>query len=271
MPNTKLEYKISSNGIPYVKWGSGKKTMLIFAGGPGNSLPKGFGFRMMVGKLDSLTGDYTMYMAMRKQGLKPGATTRDLSDDYAEMVKNDFNGYVDTVIGMSFGGMTVQYFAADHPECFKHAVIALAAYRMSEQGRKLDMDFARLVAIGKKREAACKMMGTLGKKGIGGVFVKAMAWLFGGTMFKGEYAAFNSDIIIEAEAENTHNAREALGRINVPVLIVGGTADYYFPEENMRETHRLIKNSTLKLYEGKGHIDTLSDKRFVRDLREFIG
>jgi hypothetical protein len=31
-----------NNGIPYVRFGEGDKNLLVFSGGPGNTLPSGF-------------------------------------------------------------------------------------------------------------------------------------------------------------------------------------------------------------------------------------
>ncbi|OHD57261.1 MAG: hypothetical protein A2Y33_14935 [Spirochaetes bacterium GWF1_51_8] len=271
MPKIVPVYSLSSNNIPFVKWGFGPKTMLIFSGGPGNFLPKGLGFRAMTSEFDPFVRTHTLYMIGRKRDLKDGATTRGLSDDFAEMVKNDLGGQADTVIGTSFGGMIAQHLAADHADRFRHIVIAIASHKMSDLGKKIDLDFAHLIARGKYRKAALRVTDAVSDKGIARFFTKALFWLFGSSMMKGDYPGYSRDIVIEAEAETSHNADEALARIAVPVLIIGGTNDVYFPLETYREMHAKIKNSVLKIYEGKNHMSTMSDKRFASDVREFIG
>jgi len=74
--------------------------------------------------------------------------------------------------------------------------------------------------------------------------------------------------VIEAKAEVEHDASEALGRISVPVLLVGGTDDFAFPLAALEEMHRLVPGSELKIYEG-GHTAAFLDKRFVKDVAEF--
>ena len=64
---------------------------------------------------------------------------------------------------------------------------------------------------------------------------------------------------------------EALPRITVPVLLIGGDEDAYFPEGLTRETADLIPNCTLRLYQGKGHLDAAMDKRIAGDILRFIG
>ena len=93
---------ISSNGIPYLKFGSGKKTMLVFQGGPGNMLQKGFGFKMFAKPFFAFTDDYTVFFVTRKSGLHENYTTVDMSNDYATMIQEEFNGKVDVVIGISY-------------------------------------------------------------------------------------------------------------------------------------------------------------------------
>jgi hypothetical protein len=41
--DTKLIHGTFANGMPYLKFGTEPKTMLFFAGGPGNTVPSGFG------------------------------------------------------------------------------------------------------------------------------------------------------------------------------------------------------------------------------------
>ena len=270
MPQNKPEYGFSSNDIPFVKWGNGGKVMLIFNGGPGNILPKGAGFRMMTADFEPFVQTHTLYMIGRKRGLKNGVTTRDLSDDFAEMIKTDFGGRVDTVIGISFGGMIAQHFAADHADCFKHLVIAIASHKMSEEGKNIDLDYARLIAGGEYRKGFLRLADALSSKGIGRFLMKSMFWLFGGAMMKGDYDGYDRDIVLEAVAETSHDAEDALARISVPVLIIGGTRDVYFPLESYEEMHAKIKNSILKIYVGRNHMNTMRDKRFAADVWEII-
>lgn len=55
---------------------------------------------------------------------------------------------------------------------------------------------------------------------------------------------------MEAEAELACDARDVLPLIPVPVLLVGGDRDPYFPKEVYEETARLIPDCTLRMYEG---------------------
>lgn len=264
------DYRLSNNSIPYVRWGEGPKTMVIFPGGPGNTLPRGFGFRMMGKPFAPFLDNYTLFMAGRKRGLSDGYTTRQMSADYAELFNELFGGPADVVVGTSFGGMIAQYFAADYPHLFGHIVIAMAAFTMSETGKQVDIDYARYISEGRAGAAMARILDALMSPSLGRSLMKPLFRTMGGFMNRDEYEGYRKDIIIEGEAEASHDASDAIVTIDAPVLIIGGTADIYFPQPLIEETHHRIKNSVLTLYEGKGHMSVMTDKRFPQDIMEFV-
>jgi pimeloyl-ACP methyl ester carboxylesterase len=90
-------------------------------------------------------------------------------------------------------------------------------------------------------------------------------------MMAGEaHPSFASDVMVEAEAEVACDARDVLPAIPVPVLLVCGDADLYFPKEVYEETARLIPDCTLRMYAGAGHVRAIRDRRFPQDVLEFV-
>ena len=248
--------------------------MIIFPGGPGNTVPSSFMIKNLYGEFEPFTEEYSIYLVSRRKGQPKGYSTRDMSNDYAEIIRHDFNGHVDIIIGTSFGGLIAQHFAADHPELFDHMVIAIAAHRMSDIGRQIDYKFAELLSRGKTRNAIALIVDALSPAGITGItryFNKIIFWLMGGALLGQMHDAYKNDVMVEAQAELDHEAKDSLARIQVPVLIICGTADVYFPKEYIEEMAGLIAGSSLKLYEGKGHRGALDDEAFAKDIFEFTG
>jgi pimeloyl-ACP methyl ester carboxylesterase len=200
-----------------------------------------------------------------------GHTIADMADDYAGLVADELGGKVDLVVGVSNGGMVGFYLAARHPESFGHIAIAVAGYEMSEGGKTLDHDFARLLSEGRNGEAGALMVRIMAP----GLRVPGAARVLGavmGRIMAGEaHPSFASDVMVEAEAEVAYNARDVLPAISVPVLLVCGDEDLYFPKEVYEETARLIPDCTLRMYEGAGHVGAIRDKRFADDVLEFVG
>jgi pimeloyl-ACP methyl ester carboxylesterase len=266
-----LQYGEFFGNISYVRWGAGKKTMIIFPGGPGNTVPSKFMIQNFYREYDPFTEEYSIYLISRKKGQPKGYSTRDMSNDYAEIIKHDFSGHVDIIISNSFGGMIAQHFAADYPQLFDHIVIAIAAHKMSEIGKKIDYKFAKLLSQGKTRNAAATIVDALYPPDITRYLYKVMFWLMGGILVGQMHETYKNDVMVEAQAELNHESRDSLTRIQIPILIICGTADVYFPREYVEEMANLVNESSLKLYEGKGHMGALEDEAFAKDIFEFIG
>jgi pimeloyl-ACP methyl ester carboxylesterase len=260
---------VFKNNIPYARTGAGSKTLLMFSGGPGNGLPGGFGLSMYTGGLKPLLSEYTLWLVSRRSGLTPGCTTRHMSDDYAEMIHAEFGGHADLAIGVSYGGMIIQHFAADHADLCDHLVIAMATHRLKPEGGALDMRYAELLAQGKDRQAGALVAQAIVPPGIKRTVFSAAMWLMGSAITGSESSTFASDVLIEAQAELAHNADDALPRIPVPVLILVGEQDFYFTADSARQMAAIIPHATLKIYPGKGH-EIITEKRFAADIAEFI-
>lgn len=172
-----------------------------------------------------------------------------MSDDYAELVRNEFGGHVDLVLGVSYGGLVAQHFAADHGELFDCLVIVMAAHVISDEAKRIDSRYAELIGERRDREAMA-LRADAAFTGIARRVMAGVLWLFGKALLGEIDETFRRDVVIEARAEADHDAREALGRIRVPVLIVGGTDDLAFPLAALEEMHRLIPGSELKIYEA---------------------
>jgi pimeloyl-ACP methyl ester carboxylesterase len=261
---------IFPNGMAYVRWGTGPKTLLFIPGGPGNAAPSGMSMRMFPLFRPLVADGYTAWYVARRRDMPKGHTIADMADDYAGLVANEFGGKVDLVVGVSYGGMIGFDLAARHPERFGHIAIAVAGYEMSEQGKTLDHDFARLLSEGRNGEAGALMVRSMAP----GLRVPGAARVLGavmGRIMAGEaHPSFASDVMVEAEAEVVCDARDVLPAIPVPVLLVCGDEDLYFPKEVYEETARLIPDCTLRMYDGAGHVGAIRDKRFAQDVLDFV-
>ena len=224
---------------------------------------------MMTKPFDAFAGEYTIYYLGRRQGQPAGYTTRDMAEDYARLIDGEFGGHVDVVAGMSYGGLIAQHLAVDHPETIRRMIVFMSAHRDGKEGGRIDYAFAQYMRQGKKRKVASMIMTVLYPKGLIRACMRAFAWFFGPVLFPGSGKTFVSDMMIEAEL--AHDTGPRLAGLTVPVLLINGTADIYFPLTIVEETVRLMgEHVTLKLYEGRGHGNLMKDKRFISDVRAFI-
>lgn len=75
-----------------------------------------------------------------------------MAHDYAAVIATEFGGRVDIAIGMSMGGLIVQYLAANRPDCADTFVVVGAACGVSEWGKALTRRDAAAVASGDRTE-----------------------------------------------------------------------------------------------------------------------
>jgi pimeloyl-ACP methyl ester carboxylesterase len=256
-----------ANGVPYVRFGSGPKTMLFLAGGPGNTVPSGLGAAGFVRGMRAFTDDYTIVLVTRRSGLPDGYTTEDMAEDYVDIIRGGFGGHVDLVMGASYGGLIAQYLAANHPGLFDRLVIVMSGPVVSDAAIRLDMRYADLINRHRDREAMA-VRGEAAFTGLARALMSGILWLAGTRLLGTVDDTFRRDVLIEALAEADHDSWDVLDRIAVPTLVVGSTGDFAFPAATVEEMAHRIPGAKLKLYHG-GHTAAFLDKRFAADVREF--
>jgi pimeloyl-ACP methyl ester carboxylesterase len=259
------------NGMEYLTWGDGPRTLLSILGGPGSFVPTGTMARMLVRQSRAyVAAGFTVWIVTRRRDMPAGHGIADMADDYAQVIADQFGGRVDLVVGESFGGMVAQYLAALHPERLGRLVLVVAGFEASEWGK--DVDTRMATALARKDATGC-----------GTAFAEyvmpgdRLSWprrllgpLIGRVMFADEPCP-PGDVLIELEAEVSCDSRAVLPTIRVPVLIVSGSRDRFFPPAVIEETAALIPDCTVVRYEGKGHLGTGTDKRVPRDVLAFVG
>jgi pimeloyl-ACP methyl ester carboxylesterase len=210
---------------------------------------------------------FTVYLVTRRQGLPQGFTLADMADDYAAMIIEEFGGPVD-VIGVSTGASIALHFAADHPELVRRLVIHSGAHTLSDQAKRLQLEFARLGALGQWRAAFALLAGTmLPRRGPLRTLARPLAQVAGWLMSR-RPPKDASDLVVTVTAEDALAFRNRLHDIRVPTLVAGGTADPFYPPRLFRETAEGIPGARLALYEGLGH--PAHGKRFHRDVLAFL-
>jgi len=264
MSKTELETGYSQNNLPYVRMGNSSRKLVVFDGLDfEHRPPSGFRLSMARGTYKQLARDFTVWVVSRKPGLPQGYSLRDMSNDYAVMVKEEIGAPVD-VMGLSTGGAIAQYFAIDHPELVRRLVLALSGYRLTEEAAELQRHMGELARQGKWRAAYATIMTGVYPRGFKKYLFKCLMWLFGAMGAPKD----PSDGLVEIEAEDKHDFRRRLADIKMPTLVIGGDEDYFYP---IAETAERIPKAKLVLYEGFGHNAMFSNSRqFSEDVWAFL-
>ena len=252
------------NGMPYNRLGHGPSPLVVFQGLAFEHKPQSGLMDMMYRFLGK---DYTVYSVLRKPGLPRGCTMRDIADDYAEMIVEEFGGPLN-VIGVSTGGSVVQHFAANHPNLVRHLVIHSAAHTLSDFSKQLQLEAARLAQRGEGPKAAALLVGAMmPRSGLMKYLSMPVVWLASRMLSSGRSLDPN-DLVVTVEAEDKHAFKDRLGEITAPTLVIAGEQDPFYTPELFRETAAGIPNARLIIYEGMGH--PASGKQFARDVLAFL-
>jgi pimeloyl-ACP methyl ester carboxylesterase len=254
----------SANGLPYARIGNGPRKLVVFDGLDfRHKPPSGIMLRMTYGYLRGLANDYTVYIVSRRPGLPPGNSLRDMSDDYAVMIKNELGGAVD-IIGVSTGGGIAQYFAIDHPDLVRCLVLVMTGCRQTEQGKELLRNVADLARKGNRRAAQALLGTAIIRKGIARQVFKWFMWLLAPLLIPAD----PSDGIVEIEADDRYDLSDQLDRIKANTLVIGGEEDFFYA---IRETAGKIPNARLVLYPDVGHNAMfVRSRQFGEEIRDFL-
>lgn len=259
-----------ANGMQYVTWGSGPKTLLVLPGGPGSALQKGIWLlnarRLMA---PYVKAGFTPWIVGRRRHMPPGHTIADMADDYAQMINQEFGGRVDLVVGESYGGMIGQYLAAFHPGSFGHVALVVTAAEASDWCKDTTSRMAAGFAAGGRSGAGAAVAGALlagkGMRWVCRLIGPLLGWLLLARDDPPE------DVLTEAQAQEAFDSRAVLPRIRVPVLLLCSDRDVFFLKDVAEETAELIPDCTLIWYRGQSHPKVaFANRRVPHDVLTFV-
>jgi len=252
-------------GLPFNRLGDGPRPLVVFQGLLFENKPQA---GILISGYKFLEVDYTVYVVLRKPSLPVGCTLKDMADDYARMIQEEFGGPLD-VIGVSTGGSIAHHFAADHPDLLRRLIIHSSAYTLSDSAKRLQLRVGELAGQRQWVQAYMLMLdGLMPDKGLMKPLARPLTWLASQAMGRFGAPKDPSDLLITVEAEDKFNFKDRLKEIKAPTLVAAGMEDPFYTPELFRQTAEGIPNARLALYPGVGH--PASGKQFERDVLAFL-
>ena len=255
-----------AGGLHYMAEGSGPPLVMFNTVTPSYKNPRGiarWGARRFI---RPLTQHFTVYAIGRRPGLSNGTTMADIATDYAHALTDEFKGDAVTILGVSTGGSIALQFAADYPELVQKLVLAGTAYRLGPVGRDVQRRYADLLASGHFRQAFMSLAPVISDTRPGQWFWKGILWLFASlTPIEDP-----SGMVAMLMAEDAFDLGDRLHEITAPVLLIGGARDNNYSPELMKQTAERIPHARLIMYPGLRHNETMSDRRFFKDVLAFL-
>lgn len=226
----------------YVRFGKGKKTMLLL---PGLSLkPVCPSLDAIKQAYDLFARDYTVYLFDRREDIEEGYSLKQMALDTLKKVKE--LGLKDLYLyGVSQGGMIAQIMAIEEPSIIHKLALCSTCSRLKDT-RVLE-EWSRSAL----ENDIPSLIENFAEKVYSPTFYeqyKEMIFSAYSDLSKQELRHFK----ILSEAIRDYDLCEMLQRVNIPTLVLGSRKDQIIPVEEMEETARLLKAKSY-FYEGYSH------------------
>ena len=237
-----------TNGVPYLRAGQGPPLLMASGLTAEHANPTGRWRKMAMSYVAPFAEHFTVYLTNRRPGLAHGATMSDIAADYAAAIDEDL-GEPAFVHGTSTGGSLSLQLAIDRPDLVRRLVVSAAACRLSEDGRRMQAEMARLTRAGDSRGVGSLLLGEMAPRPLA-LPARAVGWL-AGRMFATEDP---SDTLVVLAAEDSFDVEAGLGRLTAPALVLGGGADAFYSEELFRRTAAAMPDGRVVIFPRKSHL-----------------
>lgn len=254
-------------GLPYVAVGSGPP-VVVLAGldeTGGTTSSSGWFRSLELHPYRWLAEHRTVYLVRRAPGIPAGCTMAQLASQHAEALGRELHEPVD-VVGVSTGGSIALQLALDHPGAVRRLVLLAGACRLSDDGRAVQREQARLTAAGRHRRAVAVTVPFLFSSPLARAAMGAVMLLTSRPPTRQQA----EDLVRTVEAEDAFDLTGELGRVGAPTLVVGGTRDRYYGPELFARTARGVEHGTLLLLPGCSHASAATSTPAARAITEFL-
>lgn len=250
-------------GAAYLEFGTGNPLVVFRGVLPDSANPTGTARWAEVRSLKPLAERFTVLTIGRRPGLEPGVTMADLAAHHAEELRARFDGPVD-VLGLSTSGCLALQFAADHPGLVRRLVVAAAGPRLGPEGRRIQREYAELLAAGRHRAAAKALVSTVADSRLGQSLMGGVLALSSGR------PADPAGMVAMLHAEDSFDIESRLGEITAPTLMIAGGLDVLYPPALAQRVASGVREGTFTVYEDRRHHTVMTDSRFSKDVIEFL-
>jgi 3-oxoadipate enol-lactonase len=174
------------------------------------------------------------------------------------------------VVGISFGGMVAQEFAATWPERVEKLVL-MCTSAGGEAGSSYPLHELGSLSVDERNKRITELTDTRFTPEWLATHPRDARMM----SMRAEQAAIpKSDEVLRGErlqlrARIGHNVADRLHRITAPTLITAGRFDGIAPIANSQEIAARIPSAELRIYEG-GHLFTAQDPNALSDINQFL-
>lgn len=254
---------LSDQGVDYVTFGQGDKTLIIITG-------------LSLQRLSDLSNlaiyalfyqyakEYKVFIFDRKDHIEEGMTIEDIADDlYHSLEALHITNA--SIIGISQGGMIAQLFAIKYSQKVKKLVLALTLSRNNTISRETVGGWIEMAENGEMDQLNKDFM----SKSFSFPVLKKLYWinnLFLRSVSKEKRTRF----VRLAKSILTFDCYSSLDKITCPTLVLGAKKDLVLGVNGSRELSNGIPNASYYEFDKLGHAAYIVSRRFNKVLLEFL-
>ena len=255
---------IGDTQMHYVRFGEGPKPLILLPGlSDGLATVEGKAL-LLAAPYRIFFRDYTVYLFSRKDALPAGVTIADMADDQAAAMRQ-LGLESACVLGVSQGGMIAQSLAIRHPALVDRLILAVTAPCVNELSRAC---VEHWIALAEQGDHKALMIDTA-ERSYSEEKLKSYRRIYpviGRIGKPADYGRF----LANARAILAFDAREALGEIRCPTLILGGADDQIVGAAASEELHEAIPGSELYVFPALGHAAYEEAPDFYQRVCQFL-
>ena len=254
----------NDKSMDYVTFGKGKKHLVIIPGlGDGLKTVKGM-TQMLALTYREFAKFYKAYVFSRINELPENYTTRNMAADVAEAMEilNITGAYV---MGISQGGMIVQWLAVDFPEKVERLILAVTTAKPSQLAKERIEHWQKLSQSGNFKH----LMLDIAKHSYTQKSYQKWRLLYNVMGIFGRIKD-KQRIDIQSVSCLKHDSLDFLEKINCPTLIIGAEKDDVLGVDGSLELHQHIKDSQLTILPECGHALYEQNKDFQKRVLVFL-
>ncbi|MBO6052874.1 MAG: alpha/beta hydrolase [Clostridia bacterium] len=250
--------------MEYVSFGGGARHLIVLPGLSDGLATVGGKALLLAPPFRRFFDRFTVWMFSRKNRKPEGYTIRDMAADQAQAMESLGIGEA-AVLGVSEGGMIAQTLAVMCPERVTALILAVTASYANEMSRDSVNRWIRLAREGNHRG----LMIDTAEHSYSPAYLKKYRMAYPLLGHVGRPASYDR-FLVNAEAILSFDAREEIGHIACPTLILGGEEDRIVGAEASRELCAGIPGSEMYLYPGLGHAAYEEAKDFYGRIDDFL-
>ncbi|MBE6991906.1 MAG: alpha/beta hydrolase [Ruminococcaceae bacterium] len=256
-----LKLNVRNMHFDYITFGNGTKPLVMIQGLntrgiKGAALSLAYMYRIFA-------KDYKVYLFDRRPVVQEGITVKDMASDIAIAMDALGINHAD-VIGVSQGGMIAQYLAIDRPDLVKKLVLAVTLSRNNDTVKQVVNNWIEMAERGDMRELVADMA----EKMYSDAYIKRYR-PFMPLLTVLQKPKDIRRFVILSKACLTCSTYEDLGKINCPVLVMGGRQDKVVTGIASEEIAEKL-GCKIRMYDSLGHAAYEEAKDFNQYVYDFL-